>query len=267
MPIATGDAAANLATFEELSARAHGLGSDLVLTPEIFTTGYWFDRYDELAEPLDGPSVSRVRARAAELGVWVGAGFVERDSTSGRLHNTYVLVDRRGEIAAVYRKVHRWWYREREFFAPGGGLGLADTEFGRLGIMICFDGRFPEVARALTLEGAHLIIWPQHWPWPPQARPHHMEIMGRSRAIENSVYVATINRTGQDSPEGIRYCGRSFLADPRGDLLASGGEEPGVLVGEVDTDLVTVVREGVNAFVERQPALYRAVTERHQPRP
>ncbi|MFQ6673030.1 MAG: carbon-nitrogen hydrolase family protein, partial [Candidatus Tectimicrobiota bacterium] len=214
---------------------------------------------------LDGPSVGHIRAQAARLGEWAGAGFVERDSASGRLHNCYILVDRQGAVVATYRKLHRWWHREREFFTAGDRFGLADTEFGRLGIMICYDGRFPEVARALTLEGAQLIVWPQHWPWPPYARPQHLEILGRSRAIENSVYVATVNRTGRDQAEGIVYCGHSFIADPLGDFVAAGGEREGVLIGEVDTDLIAATHARVNAFVERRPELYRSIVERREP--
>lgn len=265
MDVTTGDVAANLDKVEKLAEEAGSLGAQLVVAPEICTTGYAFERFGELGEPLTGPSASRLSELARRLHVWLGAGLVERDETTGHLSNTYVLFDPDGRLARAYRKLHRWWYRERDFFTAGTDLGLVDTDLGRLGVMICYDGRFPEVARALTLEGAELVIWPQHWPWPPHARPQHLEIIGRARAIENSVFVATVNRVGRDEGDGLAYCGRSFVADPLGDFVAAGNEREGVFVGTVDTDMVAEVRGRVAAFTERRPDLYRPVVDRVEP--
>jgi len=204
------------------AARAFEAGADLVVLPELLVPGYGWDR-DRLeagAEPLDGPSVGAWAQLAARHDGWIAGGFAERDGE--RLFNTAVLVGPAG-VALHYRKLHLF-SGEKGVFTPGDlGLPVADTPLGRIGLCICYDLRFVETLRVLSLAGAQLVCVPTAWVpgfdtvlWDsegfcPQARYAAMQ------ANLDGVYVACASQAGEWG--GRTFLGSSVLADPRGRCL------------------------------------------------
>jgi predicted amidohydrolase len=235
--------------------------ADLVVLPELFSTGYSFrDRAEclALAEPSsDGPTVRRLAAWARASGALVVAGFAERDGA--RAYNSAAVVPPEG-APRVYRKIHLFGF-EREVFAPGAEEPFVVEHAGlRVGTMICFDWIFPETTRVLALAGADVIAHPSNLvlPWCQRAMP--------VRALENGVYTATANRVGAEerAPRPrLVFTGGSLVASPRGEVLARAPEAgPAVLSAAVDPDRARDKRlaSGNNPFTERRPDLYGRLT-------
>ena len=230
-----GEVARNL---EAAQAALAGVRADLLILPELFATGYQFDSAAEvrdLSEPVPGgPTTAALEALARSTGATVIAGLAER-APDGRIFNSAAIVYPSGFLV-TYRKVHLF-HEERIWFAPGDRLPpVIRTPQGlRVGVMICFDWRFPEVARHLALEGADVIAHPSNL-----VRPHCPDAM-ITRALENKVFTATANRVGEEARGGrpaLRYIGRSQVVSPSGERLAAlGTVEPGVIEVEVDPAL------------------------------
>ncbi|WP_255150320.1 carbon-nitrogen family hydrolase [Halorarius halobius] len=232
-------------------------GADLVVLPELFNVGYFaFDCYQRDAEPLDGPSLSRVReaARDNEVGVLAGSVVEDLSTTDGGpaeegLANTAVLFDRAGERLAVYRKHHLFGYESAEsrLLVPGETLGVAEFEGFTVGTTTCYDLRFPELYRELVEAGVTLVCVPSAWPYP---RVEHWELLPQARAVENQTYVATANGSG--TFEDAELVGRSTVYDPWGTVLASSSDEPALVTADLDPERVERVREEFPALRDRR---------------
>jgi predicted amidohydrolase len=224
-------------------------GADLMVLPEIWNVGYFnFDDYAAQAETLDGPTVTRMADAARSAGSWLLAGsIVER--AGDRLHNTAVLLDRSGNLAGTYRKIHLFGYgsREPEVLARGERLGMVDTEFGRVGISTCYDLRFPELYRAMLDEGARMFLVPSAWPYP---RVEAWEVLNRARALENQCWLISANCTGG---AGAGFLGRSMIVDPWGTAVAAAGSPPATITADIDPELVGRVRTQFRQLDDRVP--------------
>ncbi len=225
-----GAPARNVAAAEALVRAA---GADLLVLPELCTTGYLFaDRAEaeSLAERVpDGPSTQAFARLSRETGTALCFGLAERDG--GRLYNSAVLVGPEG-VLLVYRKVHLF-LDEKDVFDPGDlGFPTASLPCGAVaGVMVCYDWAFPEAARSLALRGADLILHPADL-----VLPHGQRAMG-VRALENGVYALTANRIGEESRAGrgpLRFSGGSQVVSPRGEVLAALGGQEGLALAEVD---------------------------------
>jgi predicted amidohydrolase len=221
-------------------------GADLVVLPEIWNVGYFnFDRYAIEAEPLDGPTMARMSDAAREIGAWVLAGsIVEQDGEE--LFNTSVLLNRHGEIAASYRKIHRFGYgsREQELITRGRDVVVAETELGRLGLATCYDLRFPELFRAMIDREADAFLVVSAWPYP---RVEAWSTLLRARAMENQAWLVASNCTGGQPP----CCGRSAVVDPWGTAIATAGERPSVIHAELDLAVALAARNEFPALRDR----------------
>jgi predicted amidohydrolase len=241
-----------------------GVDADLIVLPELFSTGYFFRTADEirdLAEPLSGgASTEWLQTFSDAKGSVVVAGFAEQDGD--RIFNSAAILRPGGE-KKVYRKTHLF-YREKDVFAPGDtGFEVIDCHSRngihfRLGTMICFDWYFPEAARSLALLGADVIAHPSNLV--RKDCPRSMPI----RALENHVFTITSNRTGSDvnAEETLTFIGKSLICDPKGDILASAGpDESVVLMAEIDPH--TARHRAINAtndlFADRRPDMYTAL--------
>ncbi|MGH7792749.1 MAG: nitrilase-related carbon-nitrogen hydrolase, partial [Thermodesulfobacteriota bacterium] len=140
---------------------------------------------------------------------------------------------------------------ENTYFKSGGERLVVDTPLGKLGVIICYDLRFPELARGLALNGAEMLVVPAQW---PKARLNHWRTLAIARAIENQSFVIACNRTGRDTKE--EYPGHSLIIDPWGDVLAEGEEEEGFIIAEIDLERVNVVRRTMRCFDDRRPEVY-----------
>jgi predicted amidohydrolase len=255
-----GDTDENLARIERLGrsvARDHP-GLDLLVLPELGVTGYSVgERFFDLAELWpEGGVLRRLSGLAAELDVVLVAGYAEAGETPGVIYDSAAVFDRDGRSVASYRKTH-CLDTERRFFANGDELPLLTTSAGRLGVMICWDGAFPEVARTYALAGADLLVMIGAWE-DPYVRD--WDLVVRARAYDNVIPVVAVNRTGADG--AAHFSGHSRVVDCLGATVAElGPDQDGVLVGTVDLEHTRDVRAGYGSQLrDRRPGLYGAVT-------
>ncbi len=271
-----GEPEANAELICDRMSEAASEGAQLVVFPEAALTGYVFDSRDQA---LDGavdagsPAVRRVRDACRELGVWSVFGAIERSRDAGaddpgaaagpdRLYNTAFLCTPAGELHR-YRKVHTLCLGVDRFTTPGDeGFRVWELPFGRIGLNICYDGSFPESARALKLLGAQLIVLPTNW---PELYLKSEQI--RLRALENHVYYLAVNRVGTE--RGVTFPGGSIAAGPRGELLAEQGADPVSFVVEMDlstADANRIVEDpGKYEFdyvADRRPDAYAPLLEK-----
>lgn len=242
------DPADNRAALGRLAPAGH----DLVVFPEAFARDFGEAGSDvsPYAEPLDGPFATEVARVAGARGTTVVAGMFERSDDPDRPYNTLVV---RGGAEASYRKVHLYdsfGYRESDRLTAGP-VEPAVTEIAgwRVGLMTCYDLRFPELSRRLVDAGAELIVVPAAWVAGPR-KVHHWRTLVTARAIENTVYVAAV---GQPAP---RYTGHSMVVDPLGEVLAEAGPgdagEPLVLTAEVDRGTLADARRTNPSLANRR---------------
>jgi deaminated glutathione amidase len=242
---ATTDKATNLDVVRKLVGDAASQRPDLVVLPEAMMHEYGSPQINlaDVAEPLDGPFVTTLADLATTYEATIVGGMFER--TDGLPYNTLVAVAPDGTLAAAYRKVHlfdSFGHQESARLRAGDPTAVTvDVEDTRVGLMTCYDVRFPELARLLIDQGASLLAVPAAWVRGP-LKESHWETLLRARAIENTVYVAGAAQCG---PE---YCGRSMLVDPFGVVTAALGEQEGVVPGDVDPGRLADVRR-------RNPAL------------
>jgi predicted amidohydrolase len=231
MHAVAGDVAANLATLEAAAAEAAEGGADLLIAPELATTGYGAGAaIRDLAEPADGPQVCRLRAAAARHGLVIVAGFAER--ADGTVYNALACV-RRDAAAAIYRKTHLYADYERALFTPGNiCTSLVGIGGLRAGFLICYDVEFPENVRRLAGAGAELVLVPTALPAGPHAGFIARQLVP-VRAFENQVFVVYANHAGADAR--FSYAGLSRAVAPDGGLLAvSENNEPALLFADID---------------------------------
>jgi predicted amidohydrolase len=250
-----GEVARNLAEAEALLGH---LAPDVVVLPELFSTGYAFlDRAEAHAHAEtfpDGPTLAWLAGMSARTGGVVVGGYVERDAD--RLYNA-AAVFAAGRPLVSYRKVHRFGF-ERDVFDAGPGPFPVVAHRGlRVGVMICFDWRFPEAARTLALAGADVIAHPS-----TLVMAHGPDAMV-TRALENGVYTVTANRVGAEHRPprpALTFTGRSVIVTPRGETVARGPADVAArLVAEIDPALARdkVLASGNDILRERRPDTYR----------
>lgn len=248
---------ARIARVAEL-LREHA-GAELYVLPELWSAGYFsFERYDELAETLAGPTVTMVQRLARELGAAIHLGsIIERDA-DGALHNTAVLVNASGEIAQTYRKIHVFGYQslESELLTPGTSLGVTASTLGPTASITCYDLRFPGLWQELSDRGAETVIVPAAW---PAARREHWRVLTQARAIEHQMWVVAVNACGEQGD--VELGGYSRIVDPAGVVIAELGAAEEVRIVEVDPDRAAAVRAEFPVIADRlDAARYRELS-------
>jgi deaminated glutathione amidase len=260
----TGDRARNRSTADRLVRDAAAAGATLVVLPEKWNLLSTPEQLAAGAEPLDGPSIAWARAIARELSIDLVAGsIVERRAGAAKHANTSVHVGPDGELRGVYRKVHLFdvevagvVYRESDGEDPGEELvttTLAGPDRVGLGMAICYDLRFPELFRILTLRGARVLALPSAFTL--ATTRDHWEVLVRARAIENQCFVVAANQIGEHVP-GKASGGRSLIVDPWGTVLATAPDAEGVGLGERDFARQADVRTRLPALEHRRPGAY-----------
>jgi predicted amidohydrolase len=235
------DPAANLAAALELIEQAKQAGADYVLTPEM--TNILAARREQLlanivAEEQD-VTLATLREVARNLAIYVHIGSLAIKASPEKAANRSFLIDRRGEIAARYDKIHMFdvdlaggeSYRESNTYRPGELAMIADLPWGRLGLTVCYDLRFPALYRALAEAGASFLAIPSAFT--RQTGEAHWHVLQRARAIENGCFVFAAAQGGQHE-NGRETYGHSLVVDPWGRILAEGGTEPGVVMAQID---------------------------------
>ncbi|WP_327590645.1 carbon-nitrogen hydrolase family protein [Nonomuraea sp. NBC_00507] len=234
------DPSTNLKRVREALSRAEG--ADLAIFPEATLTRYG-RRITSLAEPLDGPFVSGLAEAAREHGTAVIAGVFEPGED--RVHNTAVAIDAQGVIAAAYRKIHlfdSFGAKESDLVAPGAEPVVVELAGLRVGLITCYDIRFPELARALVDKGAELFAVIAAWGSGPLKEDHWVTLV-RARALENTTWTAAVGQAPNPAESSDGYgVGRSMLVDPLGVVRADLGTAPGVQVVRVDQEWTATAR-------------------------
>lgn len=246
------DPDANFDHAAELIREAAANGTDAAVLPETWNTGFFPKDLGACADQ-DGTRTKRIfSALAKELHINIVCGSVADRRAEGFFNTAYVF-DRAGEVAAAYDKTHLFTYAgEQEYFQPGRHTCRFKLDGATCGLMICYDLRFPELARTLALEGIDLLFIPAQW---PEKRTMHLETLARARAIENQIYLALCNSTGADG-QGARCGGHSAIIDPWGEYLAKAGDQEEIISGEADLSIITGIRSSINVFRDRRPELY-----------
>ena len=226
--------------------------ADLVLLPEMWTTGYCLPELSgHLADRDGAPTATYLANLARETGVYLAGSTA--DERNGQVYNCATLYGPDGRLLGAYDKVHLVpMMDEPLYLTPGDQLTVADVDGVPAGLGICYDLRFPEFFRTLALGGAQLILLPAEW---PAARLHHWRTLVQARAIENQCYMLACNRVGSDAHNV--FPGHSMIVDPSGNVLAEGGEDEEIIRAEIDLARVPEVRTHIPVFRDRRPELYR----------
>lgn len=215
-------------------------GSDLIVLPEVWATGYFsFDRYIEESEEIDGPFVQRFASKAKELGAYLFAGsFIEKNH--GKYYNTSVLFSPEGKLIGSYRKIHLFRYgsAEGQLLTRGDKPTVVETDFGKMGLSTCYDLRFPELYRAEVDLGAEFFLVTSAW---PHQRLDHWRLFNAARALENQCYLISSNCVG--TTQNVLLGGHSQIVDPWGTVIASGGNEETFVKTEINPENIQRSRE------------------------
>jgi omega-amidase len=254
--VATAQPEVNLRKGQLLIAEAARRGSDVVCFPEMWTTGFnWADNERMAAE--HEKTLERIAAMAKGHGIWI-SGSMAALNEEGKIANTSILFNPKGERTATYRKTHLFsLLGEEKHMAAGKSLGLAATPWGPTGLSVCYDIRFPELFRTYALTGVGIVFSPMAFPYP---RQEHWKILVRARAIENQMFVVGTNQVGREEfgPDSmVTYCGASVIIDPWGRTVVEAGEtDEALLTAAIDLDLVQEVRSKMKVLADRRPELY-----------
>jgi len=234
---------ASCAKAEALIRKAASQGAQIVCLPEPIT-------------PTPGPTITHFSALAKELGIYIILPMIEQGSIPGIIHNSAAFIDKKGSVQGVFRKVHAF-ATERYYFTAGNSYPVFNTEFGKVGIMICYDMGFPEVARILTLQGAEILFAPSAW---CQEDEDIWDINIPARAIENQVFVAAVNRVG--SEEDLVMHGKSKVVDTRGKTLVEAARyQEDLVLATVDLDTLLPARRQTPYLKDRKPHTYSQLTQ------
>ncbi len=265
------DAAENLDRAERLVRQAAAAGANVVLIQELFETPYFpqderADRF-ALARPADGhPTIDRMAALAAELGVVLPVSFFERANNAH--YNTVMMIDADGSRLGIYRKSHipdGPGYEEKFYFNPGDtGFRVWPTRFGVIGCAVCWDQWFPEAARAMAVQGAEMLLYPtaigSELMDTSQDSRHHWRRVMQGHAAANMIPVVASNRIGTEkgAQSELTFYGNSFIAGPDGGIVAEAdAEDEAVLTASFELEELRQRRAAWGLFRDRRPDLYR----------
>jgi predicted amidohydrolase len=255
----------NLHKVDEMASKASQLGARLIVFPECALTGYMLSREESQAvsETLPGPSTDRLRTISREKDILITIGLLEKDQEN-RCFNTAILLGPDG-ILGKYRKTHLPCLGVDRYLMPGASInGPFDSPVGRVGILICYDLRFPEPIRVLALRHAQAILLPTAW---PRAANLYPDFLARTRAAENSLYLIAANRTGEE--RGASFLGRSVIVDPEGEMLAEGStDQEELLLADLEPQCSDqkkrIFEPGeyeFDLFGDRRPELYQSLLD------
>lgn len=271
----------NLKKAEKLIEEAANKEANVVCLPELFNSLYFcqsenIDFFD-LAETIPGNSTNKLSELAKKHKIVIIAPLFEKRNL-GLYHNSLAVINTKGEIIDIYRKMHipdDPAYYEKFYFTPGDlGYKVFDTEFGKIGTLICWDQWYPEAARLTALKGASVIFYPTAIGWHPFEKEEHgkaqfesWQTIQRSHAIANGVYVASVNRVGLEKQNldsaGIEFWGKSFVCDPQGVILTEAShDKEEVIVAEIDLDRIEYIRRNWPFLRDRRIDSYQNITKR-----
>lgn len=247
--IKPGDIETNLATVESMLSDLAARKCELLVLPEMWACSFPYRLLPSLAQKTPGV-LSRLQETAAQKGLVIVGSLPEEED--GHIYNSSYVIDKTGEIAGKYRKVHLFsLYREDHHFKRGNSLGVFETSLGKIGVIICYDLRFPELARRMALEGAGIICVSAQW---PRDRIEHWSLLLRARAVENQLFVVACNGCGTEGK--LKWGGHSAIISPWGEVVAQAGPDDQTLLGVLHAGEIEDFRKMMPCFDDRVPEVY-----------
>jgi predicted amidohydrolase len=229
---------------------------DLIVLPEVFNSSVMHKYFQPLAESIPGGLTTDFFSDlASKYSVNIVAGSFVEKCEDEKYRNTSAVFDRNGKITGKYSKIHMFSYfgsEESRYISPGDSSVTVKTDFGKIGLSICYDLRFPELYRAMTYAGAELIVCPAAWPYP---RLDHWLTLNKARAVENLIFMVSVNQCGKYEFGRINV-GHSMVINPWGEVVASAGSNEGVILTEIDLDMVKKIRDEFPALNDRKLKAY-----------
>ncbi|KYH38524.1 MAG: nitrilase [Candidatus Hecatellales archaeon B24] len=248
MDVRQGDVEANRRKALEFIEEAGRRRSNVLVLPELWPVGYILDKLPELAEPLNGETVSMLKEKAVQHDMYIIGSIAE--FKEGKIFNTVPLVGPEG-LVGVYSKIHLFKpLKEHLYFTPGRKLGIFDVEFGRIGVAVCYDLRFPEVFRVMALKDVSIVFVVAAFP----NRLNHWRSMLYSRAVENQFFMVAANRIGSYGDN--RFFGHSMVIDPDGEILVEAGETEILLTCDLKLEKVKQARSKLFHVEQRKAEIY-----------
>ncbi|MDD3023504.1 MAG: carbon-nitrogen hydrolase family protein [Syntrophomonadaceae bacterium] len=251
----------NLNNAEKMIGKAAGQGADVIVLPEIFNAPYEAKLFPAYAELYPGPSTDFLAATAQKFGIClVGGSIIEKDY-AGRIYNSSFVFDDQGTLLARHRKIHlfdialpgRITFRESDTLSAGNTLSIFKYKSLCFGLMICYDCRFPELARAAVLEGARILIVPAAFNL--TTGPAHWELLMRSRAVDNQVFLAAASPARNTDSSYLAW-GHSMVVDPWGTIILEAGIDEDIIFAELDFAVLEKVRNELPLLKQRRTDIY-----------
>lgn len=252
----------NLKKAETMIIKACQQGAQLVVLPEVFNSPYQTNLFPDYAEPYPGPTTRLLSHLAAEQKVLlVGGSIIEQDN-NGRLYNSSFVFDERGQLLGRHRKVHLFdinlpgkvVFRESDILEPGNDITVIQHQGLCFSVMICYDFRFPELARAAVLEGAKLLVVPAAFT--ATTGQDHWDLLMRSRAVDNQCFVVAAS-PARNPESSYQAWGHSMVVDPWGRIIAEAGEAENVIYAELDFAQLEEIRQQLPLLQHRRSDLYQ----------
>ncbi|CAL1593323.1 unnamed protein product [Knipowitschia caucasica] len=254
----------NLNRARKLVQEAAGQGGKLVLLPECFNSPYGTSFFSEYAEKIPGESTQALSEMARENKVYlVGGSIPEEDG--GKLYNSCAVFDPEGNMILKHRKIHLFdisvpgkiHFQESETLSPGCSLSVFKTPFCKVGVGICYDMRFAELAQLYGRKGCQLLVYPGAFNM--TTGPAHWELLQRARAVDNQVYVATASPARDETSAYVAW-GHSTVVNPWGEVVSKAGPEEAVIYADIDLQYLADIRQQIPLTVQRRHDLYTVTT-------
>jgi len=252
----------SVANASELVRKASEQGADMAVLPEMFNCPYKTSNFPVYAEEEGGECCRLLSNLAKECGIYLVAGTMPEKDDKGKVFNTSYVYDRMGLKIGKHRKMHLFdiaveggqHFKESETLTPGNDVTVFETEFGKMGLAICYDFRFPELSRLMVDKGAKVLIVPAAFNM--TTGPAHWEIMFRSRAVDNQVYTVGVAPARDVNSCYVSY-GNSIIVSPWGEVIERMDEKEGFRIGTLDLDFVEKVRKELPLLEHRRRDIYR----------
>jgi omega-amidase len=255
---------ANLESAKAMIRRAADEGAEMVVLPEMFNCPYDTSKFSEFAESLENsPSLKAVSNLSRELGIYLVAGSIP-EKYNGKLYNSSFIFNNQGKLLDVHRKIHLFdvdipegiSFKESETITAGNRVTVVNTPLCKIGVAICYDVRFPELFRLMTLIGAKLMVVPGAFNM--TTGPAHWETTLRARAIDNQVYMAAASPARNEDLSYVAYA-HSMVVDPWGKVIIRAGTHEEIIYADLDLSVVKDVREQLPLLKNRRTDIYDLV--------
>ncbi|OAA82824.1 carbon-nitrogen hydrolase family protein [Clostridium ljungdahlii] len=253
----------NIEKAKSMIVQATDKGADIVVLPEMFNCPYDIKNFREYAEAeyCYGDTLEMLSSVSREKRILLIGGSIPELDHKGNVYNTSFVFNKDGNLIGKYRKIHlfdidiknKMTFKESKVLTPGNKITIIDTKWGKIGIAICYDIRFPELIRLMALNGAKIIFIPAAFNM--TTGPDHWQLLFRSRAVDNQIYIAGISPARDINYSYVAY-GHSLVVNPWGTITDILDEKEGILISELDLDYINDVRESLPIIKNRRKDIY-----------